>query len=115
MEQMMEFLKAIERKREADKAEVKAEREADKAQSKAERKTDKEMMARMEAKIDSNQEKTETAINSLRSALEGAIKTRVEMKACREVTRLFGGRGGTSSKRARGHGGVPGSPQGRNR
>jgi membrane protein involved in colicin uptake len=114
MEQMMEFLKAIEHKREADKAEAKAEREADKGQSKAERKSDKEMMARMEAKMDSNQEKTEAAINSLQSALEGAIKTRVEMKACREVTRLFGGREGTNSKRDRGRGGAAGSPQGSN-
>jgi hypothetical protein len=63
----------------ADKAEAKREREADKAESKAERKADKEeMMARMDAKMDYNQEKTEMAINSIRSELEGEINAWME-------------------------------------
>jgi hypothetical protein len=80
MEQLMEFMEtqigSLERKMDSNQDKMEAERKADKA----------EMMARMEAKMDSNQEKTGTAINSLRSALEGAIKTRVEVKACREAT-----------------------------
>jgi cell division septum initiation protein DivIVA len=65
LEQIMEFLKASQQKMDADKAESMARREADKARSEAERKADKEeMMARM----DSNQEKTETSINSLPSS-----------------------------------------------
>jgi hypothetical protein len=60
---------------------------ADNRESKAERKaSEEEMMARMEAKMDNNKEKMKYAINSLRSALGWAIKTRVEMKACRELT-----------------------------
>jgi hypothetical protein len=119
MEQLMEFMKtqigSLERKMNSNQQKM----DADKAESLANhlkmetvRKADKEeMMARMEAKMDSNQEKMEAAINSHRSALEGAIKTRVEMQACREVTRLFGGREGTNSRRAKGHGGTRGSPR----
>jgi hypothetical protein len=70
-----------------------------------------DMMAKMETRMDANQQETKTAINSLRSALEGAIKTWVEMKACQEVTRLFGGKEGANSRRARGRG-APESPQG---
>jgi hypothetical protein len=52
---------------------------ADKEESKADK---EEIMAT----IRSSQEETKYAINSLRSALEGAIKMGEEMKACREVT-----------------------------
>jgi hypothetical protein len=103
LEEMMEFLKAIERKREANKAESMARREADKAESmanqlkmEAERKADKEIMARMEAKLDSSQERTNAnleemkatirsgqeetraAINTVRSELEGKIAERMD-------------------------------------
>jgi hypothetical protein len=76
----MEFLKA-------DKAEMKAEKKADKAEMMAEMKTQIGCLAyKMEAKMDDNKEEMKHAINSLRFALEGAINTQVEMKACREVT-----------------------------
>jgi hypothetical protein len=108
---MMEFLKAIDAKRkadkeemmarmDADKAEVKREREADKAESKAERKADKEeMMAMMDAKMDYNQEKTETAINSLRSCFretgacleEEEEQTPEEMEAVEEPQEVLDG------------------------
>jgi hypothetical protein len=78
---MMEFLKAIERKREANKAESMANQ----LKMEAERKADKEIMARMEAKLDSNQgrinanqQETKTAINSIWSELEETIKTQME-------------------------------------
>jgi hypothetical protein len=63
----------------------------------------------MMARMDHNKEEMKYAINSLRSALEGAIKTWGEMKACREVTRLSGEEG-TNSRRGRVRGGAQGSP-----
>jgi hypothetical protein len=69
---------------------MKANQEEMTAKMEAERKADKaELMAEINSnqeKMDANQQETRAAINSLRSALGGAIKTRVEMKACREVT-----------------------------
>jgi membrane protein involved in colicin uptake len=87
MEQIMEFLKA-------DKAESEAERKADRAEMRAHHEKMMAGLKRMNAKMD---------------AWLG------KMEACREVTRLFGGREGTNSKRDRGGGRSAGSPQGSNR
>jgi hypothetical protein len=108
LEEMMEFLKAIERKREADKAELKANQyemkaqigglasrmDVDKAESKAERKADKEeMMATIRSgqkemikaitrasqeSTEACEEKAEMAVSSIRSELEGKINARME-------------------------------------
>jgi hypothetical protein len=78
MVQILELLKEMKAERNANKQEAKAERNADKREMKADK---EEMMAKMDA----NQEETKTVTNSLWPALEGAIKTRVEMKSCREV------------------------------
>jgi hypothetical protein len=61
----------------ADKAEEKREREANRKADKMESKADKEELL---AKMDYNQEKTETAINSLRSCLEVTHACLVERK-----------------------------------
>jgi hypothetical protein len=100
MKQMMERLLAENK---ATQEEIKAnqhETKADRA----------EFMARMGRKMDDNKEEMKYAINSLRSIMGGAIKTRVEMMASRGVTRLFGGGEGTNSRRDRSRGGAPGSP-----
>jgi hypothetical protein len=106
MERMLERLLA------KTEAHMKAEFVTRTESTQHERKADKEeMMARM----DSNQEKTEMAINSLRSALEGAIKTRVEMKHLPRSDTCLSGEEGTNSRRDRGRSGeVPGNPRGSN-
>jgi hypothetical protein len=81
-----------------------------------EMKADKEeMMARM----DNNKEEMIKAIMGASQESTEACEDKMDAwlgktEACGEVTRLFGGREGTNSKRDRVGGGSAGSPQGSN-
>jgi hypothetical protein len=92
MEQMLERLLANQYK-------VEAENKASRKEMKA---SQKEMKAEMMSKMDVNKQELIATMDSHLG----------EMKACRGVTCLSGGEGGTSSRRDRGHGGAPGSPRG---
>jgi hypothetical protein len=77
------ILEVLLARMEADKAESMARREADKAESKAERKADKEMMARMEAKMESSHERMMAKMDAWLGKT-GACRESTE--ACPEVT-----------------------------